>query len=142
MSNVIQFPRRPGKPVAAPTPAVAPNPVSAVGVPAVPETMTRPQNPGQAPQPNRRSAWWPIRITIFIVHSLLYTLLVLLWPLLRWFGGLVIFIQFFVMLFTWTRPESNAGWVFLGCFSAYLALNYLVIFGAPRDLREARPANG
>lgn len=68
----------------------------------------------------------------------LWLLLVLFWPLLRLVVIADVTFQMFRMIYYWSSPEMNAGWVFLGHFSVLTLLTYLVASYPADDVLAAK----
>ncbi|MGP5477602.1 KleE stable inheritance protein [Pseudomonas helleri] len=67
----------------------------------------------------------------FQVVSVLWFLVALVWPLLRWLLALDVVYQGFLMIFNWSNPESHAGWVFFLHFAVLVAFTIFVTSGKP-----------
>lgn len=60
------------------------------------------------------------------VVNTLWTVLVLVWPILRWIIGIDVFIQGLRMWWHWHTPGTHAGITFLIHFAVLCALTYFV----------------
>ncbi|EPG9766681.1 KleE stable inheritance protein, partial [Escherichia coli] len=56
-------------------------------------------------------------------HFIVWTVVVLCWPAVKWLVSVDVFIRLIVMCFQWSDPNSHAGWTFVAHFVVLVALH-------------------
>jgi Uncharacterized KleE stable inheritance protein len=67
-----------------------------------------------------------------IAIKTVWTLTVLLWPILKWVCSLEVLFQLLRMFYHWDTPGMHAGWTFVLHFLAFSALTYFVSVYEPK----------
>ena len=75
------------------------------------------------------------RVVIDWVVYLVWMVVVLLWPLIKWISSIYVFWLFARMLFLWSEPGLSVGLNFSLGFAALVALNYFVSIYRPKKSR-------
>ena len=75
--------------------------------------------------------------------TLIWMLIVLVWPVLQWLISLYCVLLMMRMFYYWNEPDMNAGWTFLGYFTLLVALNVFVSEFRPKgfDVNRKRKLN-
>lgn len=66
------------------------------------------------------------KAALALLLRVVHTLLVLVWPFLKWGLGVEVGLRFMVMLYRWNDAGSPDAWVFLGHFSVLVLLTWIV----------------
>lgn len=64
--------------------------------------------------------------------GIVWSLTVLVWPLLRWVIALDCVYQLVRMLWFWDTPGTYAGFTFVAHYAFLFAMTYFVMFGKPK----------
>jgi hypothetical protein len=91
----------------------------------VPESgpQKAPSGPGVA----KKSFSWVVKVLWFVVA--------LIWPVLRWLLALDVVFQGALMLWHWDTPGSHAGWTFSLHFAVLVALTFFVSVFKPSGVK-------
>ena len=66
----------------------------------------------------------------------LWTVVVLLWPVLKWVVSIEVFFRLVMMIYHWDTPGSHAGGTFLVHFGVLVALTYFVGVYRPKGVER------
>lgn len=77
-------------------------------------------------KPKVRATGIPKSVVTWLIDAV-WTLMLILWPFLRWIIGIDVFIQAVRMAIYWDEPGTYAGWTFAFHFLAFAALTYFVV---------------
>lgn len=80
--------------------------------------VSAPEIRGDSPHPLKRMIRGAVTVVWFVVS--------LIWPLLRWILALDVVFQLVRMFWYWETPGVNAGWTFLLHFFVLVAMTYFV----------------
>lgn len=67
--------------------------------------------------------------------KVLWVVVALVWPVLRWLLALDVVFQGVLMLWHWDTPGSHAGWTFALHFAALVALTFFVSVFKPKGVK-------
>lgn len=109
-NNVYKFPGRAG----------APEALNAAPEPA-------PKKAPRSPDLAKKSFSGGVKVLWFV--------LALVWPVLRWLLALDVVFQGMLMLWHWDTPGSHAGWTFFLHFAALVALTFFVSVFKPKSVK-------
>lgn len=66
------------------------------------------------------------KTALSVLLRIAHTLLVLVWPFLKWVLASFSVVKAVSAMYHWNDPASNAGWQFLGYFALLVVLTWLV----------------
>ncbi len=73
-----------------------------------------------------------VRKIIYGVHFMVWVLVAMTWPLLRWLVSMEVFFQMMRMFYYWDDPQVSAGWTFMLHFGMLTLLTWFAAYGQPK----------